>query len=347
MSSPSDIPTGSFPRLPRRTGFSLLKLRLAMIGTLGIITATASLVMMALLTYVFPAGASLGIYGILGFVAFFHIIQWLVGPYMINAAYHVKPLDRTDHPWLHEALQQISISSGLRHTPKLMIAEIEIPNAFAYGNPLTGNMVAITRGLLNNLPKSEVEAVLAHEVGHIKHRDVVFMMVISIVPAVLWWIGYTLLWSGRFGYYGYSSNRGGGAGYMVLIGMALIALSFVFNIFVFAFSRFREYYADTHAAMVTRDGARNLQRALVRIMNYTGRLAKRNRAEYARKFDEFKMFFISDPDSSLEGYGNIDALVERVKRQKASILSELFSTHPHPAKRLRHLDSLVSYGYTY
>lgn len=318
---------------------SLYGLRLAMIGTFAVVTAVASLVLMAVLTWLqIPF---FGIYGILGFVIFFHILQWLIGPYLIEAAYKVKPLDPKEHSWLAEAFEKVVKTSGLGKTPKLGIAEIDSPNAFAYGNPLKGNAVAVTRGLLKNLPPNEVEAVLGHEVGHLKHRDVAFMMMISIIPALVYYIGYSLYISGWYGGTGSSKEKGGGGTPLLLVGMALIILSFIFNLFVFYFSRLREYYADAHAAMNVDDGAKNLQRGLVRIMNTTGKLRKFRRTDQISKLTEFKTFFISDPNMGIEGFGDIDELVKKVKESEPNPLAEVFSTHPHPAKRLKNLDKFV------
>ncbi|MDI9619603.1 MAG: zinc metalloprotease HtpX [Candidatus Nezhaarchaeota archaeon] len=312
---------------------SLLGLRLAMIGTFAVVTAVATLVLTAVLTWLqIPF---FGIYGILGFVVLLHVVQWLIGPYIIEAAYKVRSIDPAEYPWLVRAFENVVRRSGLKKPPKLGIAEIDLPNAFAYGNPLKGNGVAVTRGLLRSLPPSEVEAVLGHEVGHLKHKDVALMMMISILPALIYYIGYSLYISGWLG--GSSRDRGGGP-LLLLVGGALMVLSFIFNLFVFYFSRLREYYADAHAALSVDNGARNLQRGLVRIMSNTRKFHRLGGSRQLERISEFKAFFISDPSLGVEGYGDVDKMVEEIKRMKPSLLSDLFSTHPHPAKRLRSLD---------
>jgi len=322
--------------LPQRVRLSLLKLRLSMIGVWALVTGLATLILTGVLLYL---GMPIyGIYGILGFVIIFHFLQWLMGPYIINALYRVRELGRDEYPWLHEAVAKISARSGLSSPPKLMLAEIDLPNAFAYGSPLTGNMVAVTRGLLRTLDREEIEAVVGHEIGHLRHRDVIVMMMISLIPAIIYYIGYSLYLSGWFGGYGYRDREEGGAALALLIGMVLIAVSYLFNLFIFYMSRLREYYADSHAATIVENGARNLQRGLVKIMVATGRLPRSIR----RSHNQLKMFFISDPDVTLRGYGDIDSLIERIKQEKPSLLAELLSTHPHPAKRLRFLDQFVS-----
>ncbi|RLG09931.1 MAG: zinc metalloprotease HtpX [Thaumarchaeota archaeon] len=323
--------------IPAKVRPSLLKLRLSMIGVWAAITGLATLILTAILLYLgMPV---YGVYGILGFVVVFHLFQWLIGPYIINAIYSVREIRPHEYPWLHRIVERLSKRSGLEKPPKLMLAEIDIPNAFAYGSPLTGNMVAVTRGLLNTLDESEVEAVLGHEIGHLKHKDMIVMMMVSLIPAIIYYIGYSLYMSGWFG--GYSEREeGGGAGLILLIGILLIIVSYIFNLFVFYMSRLREYYADSHSAMVAENGARNLQRGLVKIIAATGRLRRYLRG---RSYSQLKMFFIADPDMGLKKFrGNIDELIEEIKQEKPSILAELFSTHPHPAKRLRFLDQFIT-----
>ena len=320
--------------LSQRARLSLLKLRISMIGVWAVVTGIATLVLTAVLLYL--GMPTYGIYGILGFVIVFHFLQWLIGPYIINALYRVRELKRSEYPWLHESVAKIAARSGLDKQPKLMLAELDIPNAFAYGSPLTGNMVAVTRGLLRHLDREEVEAVVGHEIGHLKHKDVILMMMISLIPAIIYYIGYSLYLSGWFGGYG-DREEGGGAGFAILMGIVLIVLSYLFNLFIFYMSRLREYYADAHSATTVENGAKNLQRGLVKILAASGRIPKSARKSY----NQLKMFFISDPDMAIRSYGNIDELIETIKREKPSILFELFSTHPHPAKRLRFLDQFI------
>lgn len=75
-----------------------------------------------------------------------------------------------------------------------MIAEVQLPNAFAYDNFLTDSRIAVTRGLLNTLEIEENEAVMAHEIGHIKHRDMSIKMFASLLPAI-YWIGRVMMYS--------------------------------------------------------------------------------------------------------------------------------------------------------
>jgi heat shock protein HtpX len=311
---------------------SLVKLRATMVGVWFAVVGLATLILTAIMLYLGLPSAY--IYLTFAMVVAINVLQWLFGPYMINAVYHARPADPVSEGWLYESVRELARRSGLGKEPKVMVAEIDLPNAFAYGSPLTGPMVAVTRGILRRMPRDELEAVLAHEVGHLKHRDVMVMLMISLIPAVIYYIGYTLYISGLFG----GGRRNGGAAYGVLIGIALMIISFVFNIFVFLMSRLREYYADSHAALTVPDGARKLQRALVRIMALSGRLPPSERVRH----ETLKMFFISDPEAAIDPAIDLDRAIESFRRMKVSALADLFSTHPHPAKRIRHLDRFVA-----
>jgi len=310
---------------------SLIGLRLSMFAIWLAVVGTASLLLTALILYLrLP---TYYIYGVIGFVVLVNVLQWLFGPYLINAVYRVSEADPAAYPWLYQMVDEVSARSGLRARPKVMIAKLDVPNAFAYGSPLTGPMVAVTSGLLGKLPRDELEAVIAHEVGHLRHRDVVVMLMISLIPAIIYYIGYTLYMSGIIG----GGRRNGGGAAPVLIGIGLVVLSFIFNLFVFLMSRMREYYADSHAALTVSDGARKLQRGLVRIMSLTGRLSPHVRTSAG----QLKMFFISDPEQAIDPYIDVERALEEMRRMRAGVLSDLFSTHPHPSKRIKHLDRFV------
>jgi len=122
-----------------------------MLGTLAAIIAISTLGIGLILSMM----NVLNVYTLVGVVALFNIGQWLFAPYLINSIYKVKPLEPNEIPQLHQSLDNLSIKSGIKK-PKLMYSSLTIPNAFAYGSPLTGNHVAITQGLLSNLNMDEV-----------------------------------------------------------------------------------------------------------------------------------------------------------------------------------------------
>jgi heat shock protein HtpX len=191
---------------------SIWKLRLSILGTLALIIGLSTLFITVILSLL---GADLFAIGI--FVVLFNIVQWLLAPYLIDAMYRVKEATPSEYPELHSMVERLSRKSDIKR-PRVMIANIPVPNAFAYSSPIAGSRVAVTSELLRTLDDGEVEAVLGHELGHLKHRDVQTMMFISILPALFYFIGYSMMLSSMFG----GSNRKNGSG-TALIGIASLA----------------------------------------------------------------------------------------------------------------------------
>jgi heat shock protein HtpX len=276
-------------------------------------------------------------------VVAFNILQWLISPYIIDALYRVKEIPKDENPKLHEMIESLSEKSGIKK-PRLMLAQIPIPNAFAYGSPIAGSRVAVTSGLLKTLDHGEVEAVIGHELGHLRHRDVQIMMFVSLLPALFYYMGYSLMISS----YGSKRNEGGGA---ALLGMGLVAFSmFLTYVCVTFLSRVREYYADRHSASIVDEGSRKLSEGLAKIVYTTKNMRKINRGT-GQNLNAFKALFIADPDRAdmdSTAISTITAssdrkLVQEIMSQKlttADRISEIFSTHPNIIKRLKALQEL-------
>ncbi|MCL2134028.1 MAG: zinc metalloprotease HtpX [Candidatus Bathyarchaeota archaeon] len=327
------------------------KLRLSMIGTLAIIFGLSTLVFTIILTLF---GSSLGIIPIGIFVVIFYFAQWLFSPHLVGIIYKVKEMGPNDHPEIHQMVEELSRKSKIS-PPKLMLAQIPLPNAFAYGSPLTGNRVAVTQGLLSSLDKGEVEAVIGHELGHLKHRDVQVMMTVSFLPTLCFYIGYSLMLSGMFG--GRDRNSGGNN---ALIGIVFVAFSWILNLFTLYLSRLREYYADRHSVSIVENGAEKLSTGLVTIVNESknqNRYRRNSQNREQKNNLSFKNLFISDPDRAetdaeklhTTTTDNKKQLLNDVLSQKitgAEKFAELFSTHPNIIKRLQALQSqnIASYA---
>jgi heat shock protein HtpX len=317
---------------------SIWKLRLSMAATLAIIFGLSTLVFAVILSLA-------GVFDILTLgiiVVVMNIAQWLFAPYIVDAFYRVKPLAEADNPQLHQTVKNLSVKSGISK-PKLMLSKIPLPNAFAYGSPLTGSRVAVTEGLLKNLNDDEVEAVIGHELGHLKHRDVQTMMVVSFMPALFYYIGFSLMWSGNS-----QSNNKNSSGNNALIGIGFMAFSWVLNIFILYLSRIREYYADRHSVSVVDNGAQKLSSGLARIV-HTTKLTSTTKQD-KKNLNAFKALFIADPDKANEdsaAIGTMQAsgqqLVDEILAKKTTFadkLVEAFSTHPNIVKRLKALQEL-------
>ncbi|MCW4019471.1 MAG: zinc metalloprotease HtpX [Candidatus Bathyarchaeota archaeon] len=319
----------------------LWKLRLSMVATLAAIFGLSTLVFAIVLTWV--GTFSLTTIAIL--VVTLNIVQWLIGPYLVGAIYRVREMKQGENPKLQQMVADLSRKSGIS-TPKLMLAQIPMPNAFAYGSPISGSRVAVTQGLLSSLNEGEVEAVLGHELGHLKHRDVQIMMVVSFLPALCYYIGYSLLLSGIFGGQQSRNNNGSGA----IIGIAFMAFSWVLNLFTLYISRLREYYADRHSVSVVDNGADKLSTGLAKIVNASARTTlTRQQKEQMKNFSSFKSLFIANPETAKEDSEAVHAfqsnqkMVEEIIDKKLTFgdkLVEALSTHPNIVKRLSALQEL-------
>jgi heat shock protein HtpX len=302
-------------------------------------------VIFGLSTLVFAVVMSLaGVFDLLTLgvlVVVINIGQWLAAPYVVGALYKVREMRADENPQLYQAVKNLSMKSEIS-APKLMLAQIPLPNAFAYGSPLSGNRLAVTEGLLNTLDAGEVEAVVGHELGHLKHRDVQVMMVVSFLPALFYYIGYSL-WVSMM-YQGQRRNDGGSA----LIGMGFMAFSWVLNMFILYLSRLREYYADRHSVTVVDDGAQKLSLGLAKIVNASKRFGRNQKS--SQNLHAFKALFISDPDRAVSDSASIaemhspnsqDLVQEIISKEPtfADNLMEAFSTHPNIIKRLRALQA--------
>jgi heat shock protein HtpX len=278
-------------------------------------------------------------------VAVFNVVQWLVSPYIIDALYKVREVPANEHPELHSMLDNLSQKSGIKK-PRLMVANIPLPNAFAYGSPIAGTRIAVTSGLLKTLDGGEVEAVVGHELGHLTHKDVQIMMFVSMLPAVAYYIGFSLMLSGMFG--GNQKNQGSGAA----MGVVFMAFSWIMNLFILNLSRLREYYADRHSASIVDGGSQKLSTGLAKIVNATKNMGRMGRTrQQTKNLNAFKALFITDPDRaeldsaeiSRAAAGDSQKLVQEIlsgKLTTADRILEVFSTHPNIIKRLKALQEL-------
>jgi heat shock protein HtpX len=319
---------------------NIWKLRLSLIGSLAIIISLSTLFLTLVLSLLSVMNfVTLGV-----LVVAFNIFQWLISPYIIDALYRVRDIPESENPKLHEVVENLSRKSGIKK-PRLMLAQIPIPNAFAYGSPIAGNRVAVTTGLLKTLDFEEVEAVIGHELGHLKHRDVQVMMFVSLLPALFYYLGYSLMLSSM-----YSRRREDAGGGAAVIGMVLLAFSLFLNyVCVTMLSRTREYYADRHSASIVEDGPRKLSEGLAKIVHMTKNM------KYVKKQTQnlyaFKALFIADPDHAETDSMAISAvtaasdqkLVQELLSKELTLadrIAEIFSTHPNIIKRLRALQKL-------
>jgi heat shock protein HtpX len=260
------------------------------------------------------------------FVVFMNLITYFASPFMINASYGARP-----DPRLQQIVDEVAARLGAPFKLKAVVVDGP-PNAFAYGNFLTGRYVAVTSGMLSLTDRRELEAVIGHEIGHHLHRDNALMLLFGVLPSIVYYLGVTAVHLGLS-----SSNNRGGSPALLAVGVAAVLVSFLIQLLVLAFSRLREYYADTAGAKAA--GKEAMQFALAKIHKFYFSAPE---ARVAVQESKFRALFI---------YALVNAVanpfvtvtrseVEAIKRSGYSAFQEVFSTHPPIPKRLRFLDEL-------
>jgi heat shock protein HtpX len=195
--------------------------------------------------------------------------------------------------------------------------------------------------LLRNLDEDETKAVLAHEVGHIKHNDMVVMVIVSVIPMIAYYVARLILFAPR------GRTRGKDIRYIILVGVGAWAVYFITNLIVLYFSRVREYYADRFSGLNFKPLA--LANALTKI-TYGLSKSEVEVTSTARTFfiadiytSHFEISHFSQEFSDLHiSKDEVDKAKEWEKTNWYARISEVFRTHPLTWKRIRALHELES-----
>ena len=197
------------------------------------------------------------------------IFQFLISPFMLDLSlrwfYQLKWVKTDALPaHLQEFLQRVCTEQNMK-IPSMGIIDDGAPNAFTYGHVPNNARIVITQGLLELLQEEEVEAVVAHEIGHAKHWDMVVMSAAQLIPLVLHYV-YRLVSGTRKGKSSSDSDGKGGGGGLPRLVLVIVAyvLYIVSEYIVLWLSRVREYYADRFAGRVT-GSPQALVKALIKI----------------------------------------------------------------------------------
>jgi heat shock protein HtpX len=259
------------------------------------------------------------VWGIMNLIAFSQ------GDSIVLAMAGARKISRDDHPRLFNVVEEMKIASGLEKMPDVYIIDDPALNAFATGRDENHTAVAITSGLLQKLNRDELQGVIAHEIGHIRNRDVRLMVLLSILLGAIvilsWYATRFLFFSGAGGGRRGSSKGGGGGQIIILVvGLILMILApIAAQIIYFAVSRKREYLADASSAQYTRY-PEGLASALEKLATSNMQVQKANKATAP--------MYIINP------------------LEKRSLSAEsLTSTHPPIAERIRILRAMAGGSY--
>jgi heat shock protein HtpX len=251
------------------------------------------------------AGAGVGIMVVV--LAGLALAQLFLSDKLALASMGAKEVSPQEAPGLHAMIERLCIQADLPK-PKIAVADSNVPNAFAIGRSQKSATVCATTGIMNTLSPAELEGVMAHELTHVKNRDVLIMTIASFFASVA-----SMIMQFAF-FFGGDDEDGGLPFIVVLISSALV---YVISFFLMmALSRYREFAADRGAALTTgRPSA--LASALMTLSGAMQRVP----AQDLREAERMNAFFI------------VPASV------KGSVKS-LFSTHPPMEKRIERLEQL-------
>lgn len=255
------------------------------------------------------------------------LFAYFQGGSLLLTMSRAKKIRRDDHPRLYNVVEEMKIASGLEKMPDIYIIDDTALNAFATGRDPNRAAVAITSGLLQKLNRDELQGVIAHEISHIKNRDVLLMAMCSVLLGTIvilaWYGSRFLIFGSMTGSRRSSSSGGGGQAQIIILVVALVfmILAPIMAHFIYlAISRKREYLADASSALYTRY-PEGLASALEKLGASTNPLKSANQATAP--------MYIINPF-----------------RKKGSKASDLSSTHPPISERIRILRAMAGASFS-
>ncbi len=257
---------------------------------------------------------------IFGFALIGVLIQYFMSDKLVLMSTGAREVTAQEEPWLHATIERLAQMYEIPKPKKIAVMDTHVPNAFATGRNPDNAVVAVTRGLMSRLNDREVEAVLGHELAHVKNRDVAVMTWASLLVITAGYLMQMLFWMSLFGGFGGRDDRRGEGGNLMLIMMAVyvgtIVVYFLAQLLVMALSRYREYAADRGGAIVT-GAPMQLASALAKISN-----------------DMYRI-----PDEDLRDVRHANAFMF-APALAGNDLAKLFSSHPPTEKRIERLQGM-------
>ena len=240
------------------------------------------------------------------------IAQWYFSDKIVLWSSGAKVVTRDQFPKLHDIVERIVARNGLPK-PRIAVINTNMPNAFATGKTPKSSVVAVTTNLMDILDTEELEGVIAHELTHIRNRDVLVLTLASLFSTIAWYVMQSGFYGGGMGY-GYGrDDRNNGVGAMILIIIVAMLTWTVSFLIIRAISRYREFAADRGSAQMTGKPVK-LANALMKISGTMRQMPTKD----LRQVEGLNAFFI------------IPAL-------SGSMIGNIFSTHPPVEKRIQKL----------
>lgn len=265
------------------------------------------------------------------------ILQFLFSPFLTDFSmkffYKAKNFEEIPE-YLKSFIEQVCNEKNMKF-PKMKLIDDGAPNAFTYGHTKNDARIVLTRGIFELLTEEEVKAVVAHELGHAVHYDMLFMTVAQLVPLVLYFIYETFTESSNS-----SSRNNDNNGYAAMIGLVAYILYVISNYIILGLSRNREYYADSFSLETTKN-PNALASALVKVGFglTTGKTNNKHSASKSNALGIFdskasKALVVSSLD---DGEISKDNIKQAMKWEQWNIWAKWYefnSTHPLVSNRL-------------
>ena len=237
--------------------------------------------------------------------------QWYFSDKIVLWTSGAKIVSKEEYPQLHNIVENLVNKNGIPK-PKVAVVNSGVPNAFATGKSPRSSLIAVTTGILGLLDDEELEAVIGHELTHVRNRDVLVLTLASVFSTLAWYLA-------QFSFFGgfQSRNRDSGNATVIVILVAIVTWVVSFLI-IRAISRYREYSADRGGAIMT-GRPDKLADALMKISGKMNKIP----VNELQKVQKLNAFFI------------IPAL-------SGSSVANLFSTHPPVEKRVQKLKEMMT-----
>ncbi len=256
---------------------------------------------------------------ILGIAVVMALFQYFGSDKIVLLTTGAREVTPAEEPRLHSMIERLAAMADMPKPKKVAMMDTHVPNAFATGRNPKNAVLAVTRGLMSRLDEPEIEAVLAHELTHVKNRDVMVLTWASIIVIAAGYLLQMLFWIGLFGGFGGRDRQdsgGGGNAFMIMLGVYVgtIAIYFLSQVLILALSRYREYAADRGGAILT-GAPMQLASALGKISNDMYRIPEKDlrQVEHANAFFIVNALKKNGPASLLSSHPRVEDRIERLR----------------------------------
>ena len=287
-----------------------IRMTITMLMLIGLYVVFLGMLVLAGIPWFFIGAIAVG-------MAFF---QYFMSAKLVLATTGAKIVSAEEEPRLHATIERLAAIADMPKPKHIAVMDTHVPNAFATGRNPQNAVIAVTRGLMSRLDERELEAVLAHELAHVKNRDVMVLTWASIIVIMAGFLLQMLFWVSLFGGFGGGGGDRRDAGQAMLIMLAVyvgtIIVYFLSQILIMTLSRYREFAADRGGAVIT-GAPLQLASALQKISNDMYRIPEKD----MRQVEHANAFFI-------------------VPALKGNSIAELFSSHPKTEQRIERLQAM-------